>query len=130
VIETGAVVPFRCEILLKFPAFKQGRVVLPDYCAAYRCKRWLLRTSMGHGGWQRVLPCPYHRKRKRFRSNQKSSRLFTLSDLTSKEPELILGRDVGFLFHFKARKWARSKLCNHFPNAERGQKDKSFSKVI
>ena len=32
--------------------------------------------------------------------------------------------DVGFLFSYKAQKWAHSELCNHFCNAVDEQKDK------
>jgi hypothetical protein len=38
--------------------------------------------------------------------------------------------EAGFLFIFKARKQAHSKLCNCLRNAEEGQKDKSVAGVI
>jgi len=31
--------------------------------------------------------------------------------------------DAGFLFSYKAQKWAYSELCNHFCNAVDEQKD-------
>ncbi len=44
--------------------------------------------------------------------------------------EITSETGAGFLFIFKARKQAHSKLCNCFRNAEDGQKDKPVSDVI